>query len=193
MSKHTVKPKSDKFMGLPLGDADESDSDTDAPSSSGSDQEDVKVPKKKPALSVEDLERAGYKSGPSVLLVKPPAEQEPQNWNWSSGRAAKQQEGDDDGEDRAATREAVTKAVEESALHSIKAMQHAARLREEARQERLEARQQQAERSGPKDKALSYNQKEKRKRDAGQSSRGKNYVEESKRQAREFGIYSGFD
>lgn len=34
---------------------------------------------------------------------------------------------------------------------------------------------------------------EKRKRDAGQQSREKNYVEESKRQAREFGVFSGFD
>lgn len=39
------------------------------------------------------------------------------------------------------TREAVTKAMEESALHSVKAMEHAARLRDEARQERLEAKQ----------------------------------------------------
>ena len=34
---------------------------------------------------------------------------------------------------------------------------------------------------------------EKRKRDEGKASRAKNYVEESKRQARAFGIYSGFD
>lgn len=34
---------------------------------------------------------------------------------------------------------------------------------------------------------------EKRKRDMGQAKRGKNYVEEEKRQARSFGVYSGFD
>ena len=34
---------------------------------------------------------------------------------------------------------------------------------------------------------------EKRKRDEGKASRGKNYVEEEKRRAREFGIVSGFD
>ncbi|GIM00879.1 hypothetical protein Vretimale_5758 [Volvox reticuliferus] len=107
----------------------------------------------------------------------------------SNGRAAKAHEDDDDGQSRAATREAVTKAMEESALHSVKAMEHAAKLREEARQERLEAKQGRA----AKDKLVSFNQKEKRKRDAGQTSRGKNYVEESKRQARAFGIYSGFD
>lgn len=42
-------------------------------------------------------------------------------------------------------------------------------------------------------KALSFAQKEKRKRDAGQASRAKNYVEEEKRQLRESGIYSNFD
>ena len=43
------------------------------------------------------------------------------------------------------------------------------------------------------DAALSFRQKEKRKRDAGQASRGKNYVEEEKRLLRDSGVYSGFD
>lgn len=34
---------------------------------------------------------------------------------------------------------------------------------------------------------------EKKKRDAGQQSRGKSTVEEEKRIARQFGVYSGFD
>jgi len=34
---------------------------------------------------------------------------------------------------------------------------------------------------------------EKRKRDAGQAKSAKNYVEEEKRLARNFGMYSGFD
>lgn len=34
---------------------------------------------------------------------------------------------------------------------------------------------------------------EKKKRDEGKASRGKSYVEEEKRRAREFGIVSGFD
>ena len=42
-------------------------------------------------------------------------------------------------------------------------------------------------------RALSFSQKEKRKRDLGQSSRGKNYVEEEKRLLRDQGVYSGFD
>ena len=39
----------------------------------------------------------------------------------------------------------------------------------------------------------SFAQKEKRKRDIGQASRAKNYVEEEKRLLRESGVYSGFD
>ncbi|KAF2538242.1 hypothetical protein F2Q68_00020545 [Brassica cretica] len=42
-------------------------------------------------------------------------------------------------------------------------------------------------------KSLSFSQKEKKKRDLGQASRGKNYVEEEKRQLKESGVYSGFD
>lgn len=44
-----------------------------------------------------------------------------------------------------------------------------------------------------KEKNLSFSQKEKRKRDLGQASRGKNYVEEEKRLLRDNGVYSGFD
>jgi hypothetical protein len=41
---------------------------------------------------------------------------------------------------------------------------------------------------------LTFKQKEKRKRDLGQAKGGKgNYVEEEKRIARQFGVYSGFD
>jgi hypothetical protein len=36
-------------------------------------------------------------------------------------------------------------------------------------------------------------QQEKRKRAAGQATKGSNYVEEEKRLARNFGVYSGFD
>ena len=42
-------------------------------------------------------------------------------------------------------------------------------------------------------KALSFAQKEKAKRDKGQASRGKSYVEEEKRMLRGSGVYSGFD
>jgi hypothetical protein len=47
---------------------------------------------------------------------------------------------------------------------------------------------------GPRVNAISAcNSQEKRKRDTGKQSRGKNYVEEEKRRARDFGHYSGFD
>ncbi|KAG9140062.1 hypothetical protein Leryth_010579 [Lithospermum erythrorhizon] len=42
-------------------------------------------------------------------------------------------------------------------------------------------------------KIASFSQKEKKKRDLGQASRGKNYVEEEKRLLRDSGVYSGFD
>ncbi len=61
-------------------------------------------------------------------------------------------------QDRAATRDAVTRAVEESALHSIKAMQHVTRLHEERREERLEAM------TANTDKKKSFNQKVRRPR-----------------------------
>ncbi len=77
-------------MGM-LGDADdgsEPDSDSEASASEKEEEEDEpdeqkQAPKKKKIeLSVEDLERAGYKSGPSVLHVKAPAERGPTDWNW---------------------------------------------------------------------------------------------------------------
>ena len=40
---------------------------------------------------------------------------------------------------------------------------------------------------------MHVNIQEKRKRELGQAKRGKNYVEEEKRQARNLGVYSGFD
>ncbi len=72
-------------------------------------------------------------------------------------------------QDRERTRAAATTAAEEGAFYAVKTMEHAARAREEAKaeRERLAA-----------EKKLTWNQKEKRKRDAGQASRAKNYVEE---------------
>lgn len=44
-----------------------------------------------------------------------------------------------------------------------------------------------------KQHTLSVSDKEKRKRNLGQQSRGKNFVEEEKRIQRNYGMYSGFD
>lgn len=79
-----------KFDGL-LGDVSGSESDA---STSGSDGEDegagdappaskrAKPAAPQPEITVEDLERAGYRSGPSVLYMKTPQDEEPQDWSW---------------------------------------------------------------------------------------------------------------
>lgn len=87
-------------------------------------------------------------------------------------------------QERRQTHEAATVASEEGARLALKAAEHAAKLREEALKEREELKAK---------KNLSWSQKEKKKRDGGQQSRGKSTVEEEKRIARQFGVYSGFD
>jgi hypothetical protein len=74
--------------------------------------------------------------------------------------------------------------VEGSMDFSMKAMKQVEALREEARAERARL---------AAEKKLTFQQKEKRKRDAGQASRGKNFVEEEKRLQRQYKMYSGFD
>ncbi|KAK9903690.1 hypothetical protein M0R45_001050 [Rubus argutus] len=69
---------------------------------------------------------------------------------------------------------------------------------EESKEERQKMRDalatgEQLEYAQTRKKNLSFSQKEKRKRDLGQASREKNYVEEEKRLLRENGVYSGFD
>jgi hypothetical protein len=62
----------------------------------------------------------------------------------------------------------------------------------QARREREEAREEQVRLAA--ERRLTFKQKEKRKRELGQAKGGKgNYVEEEKRIARQFGVYSGFD
>ncbi|KAL4200218.1 hypothetical protein AMTRI_Chr03g148630 [Amborella trichopoda] len=117
-------------------------------------------------IDFEALKKHGYKGGPSVLKVPPPRVNETieQNWSWSDGKKYK-----DEGEESYDERERTRAAVEEGA--------------------RLANVQVRSERKG----GMSFSQKEKRKRELGQASRGKSYVEEEKRLLRERGIYSGFD
>ena len=62
----------------------------------------------------------------------------------------------------------------------------------QARRVRDEAREEQQRLAA--ERRLTFKQKEKRKRELGQAKGGKgNYVEEEKRIARQFGVYSGFD
>lgn len=87
-----------------------------------------------------------------------------QDWSWSTGKETRAKETEESFAERQKTRAAIVGG------------------------EQLANVQTQKER-----KSASYSQREKKKRDIGQSSRGKNYVEEEKRLLRENGIYSGFD
>lgn len=78
--------------------------------------------------------------------------------------------------------------MQEAIERQLAAAEHAKRLREAALREELEARQHARERE-----KLTFNQREKRKRERGQQSSGRNFVEEEKRIQRAFGQYSGFD
>lgn len=122
---------------------------------------------KSAAIDFEALKRHGYKGGPSVLKVPPPKEGDvtEQDWSWSTGKEKRvDKEIEESYEQRQKTREALSLG------------------------EQLPAAQTRNEK-----KNLSFSQKEKRKRELGQASRGKNYVEEEKRLLRESGVYSGFD
>lgn len=60
--------------------------DSDAGDSSEEQEDEAKEPapakKQKTEITVEDLQKQGYKGGPSVLYMKPPEESGQQNWTW---------------------------------------------------------------------------------------------------------------
>ncbi|XP_058770906.1 uncharacterized protein LOC131644429 [Vicia villosa] len=163
---------------LPWSDDDEGDdssndessslhSDSEGDSQTGGKKSKGKPTKKKGApIDFEALKRYGYKGGPSVLRVPPPKEGDTkQDWSWSSGKEKRVvKEVEETYEERKKTREALSVGEQLPTVLT--------------RNEK---------------KNLSFSQKEKRKRELGQASRGKNYVEEEKRQLRENGVYSGFD
>ncbi|MEW5300255.1 MAG: hypothetical protein WDW36_003197 [Sanguina aurantia] len=189
---HPNQPSSHraKFMGDLLGAVSSDSSDDEgAAAGPGTAQGEEAAPQPKrntvAALTVEDLRRVGYSSGPSLLFMRTQEQAPEQDYSWGDGKAAREQEPEEESvQERAATRKAVTSDVEHSMVLSRKAVQHGERLREMARAEKEEMKT---------ERHLSYNQKEKRKRDEGKQSHGKNYVEEEKRMARAHGIYSGFD
>ncbi|KAJ4969460.1 hypothetical protein NE237_016161 [Protea cynaroides] len=117
-------------------------------------------------IDFKALSEHGYKGGPSILNMPTPKqmdEKEP-NWSWSTGKEkAANKDTEESYKERQRTRDAV---AEGERLINVQTR---------------------------KEKNLSFSQKEKRKRELGQASRGKNYVEEEKRLLRESGIYSGFD
>ncbi|OAY76060.1 UPF0690 protein [Ananas comosus] len=174
-------------QSFPISSDDSSDSDSDdntsikhggktqLPQSSKDFMSEAAIPKKKKhgGMDYEALSRHGYRGGPSVLKVPPPrVEEKEQDWSWSTGREnnAKGNTTEESYEDRERTRAALAQAEEK--LIGVQANSQASKTDK---------------------KNLSFSQKEKRKRDLGQASRGKNYVEEEKRLLRDSGIYSGFD
>lgn len=163
---------------LDLGDKEDDDSSSSEESSSSdteSEAEDragklsrksseAKSAKRKAGgIDFEALRRHGYKGGLSVLSVPPPKEPEKTDWTWSTGRERTK---DQESEESYKEREKTRAAIADG--------------------EELATAITQKEKK-------SFAQKEKRKRDLGQSSRGKNYVEEEKRLLRDNGVYSGFD
>ncbi|XP_074283911.1 uncharacterized protein LOC141608455 [Silene latifolia] len=161
---------------------DDSSSDESSSNSSGSEAEDgaeksarrpseVKSMKRKGGgIDYEALKRHGYKGGLSVLKVPPPKVGENRDWSWSTGKektgTGKDKTGDQDTEESYRERQKTRAAIADG--------------------EELATAITQKEKK-------SFAQKEKRKRDLGQTSRGKNYVEEEKRMLRDNGVYSGFD
>lgn len=166
----------------------------EGPHSEDGEEAAAKEPPRKKALTIEDLQKHGYKDGPSVLLVRPPTDSAENNWAWDSGAQAKGIEREETAEDRLRNRMAANEGAEAAAHFSKKAgraavpwglacggamypnglcpqaQEHAAKLREEAMAERERLRE---------ENRLTFNQKEKRKRNAGQATKAKNYVEEA--------------
>ncbi|XP_047980396.1 uncharacterized protein LOC125222042 [Salvia hispanica] len=153
--------------GLKWSDGDDDDtSSSDDNSAPETNSQDDSAKKKRKGIDFEALSRHGYRGGLSVLKVPPPKEAEKeQDWSWCSGKEQKSKEAEEESfKERQKTRDAL--ADGEQLAHVL------------TRKEKNN---------------LSFQQKEKRKRDLGQASRGKNYVEEEKRLLRDNGVYSGFD
>jgi hypothetical protein len=144
-------------------------------------EEDRKEEGKK-GLDYEALSRHGYTGGLSIMNVPAPvAEAGEQDWSWSHGNNKRKGGEGEVGESidhRERTRETVSEVAEVAATKALAAYNFAKKQKTDAIAEQ---------------RALSFSQKEKRKREMGQASRGKNYVEEEKRLLRDQGVYSGFD
>lgn len=137
---------------------------------------------KRPAVSYEVLAQHGYQGGLSVLNMPPPRpEGGDPSWEWSQGKRKAEGGGEDEPEsfeERERLRQTMNDGSVEVASRALAEFENEKTRRKAAAEER---------------KAVSFAQKEKRKRDMGQASRGKNYVEEEKRLLRDSGVYSGFD
>lgn len=121
--------------------------------------------RKSGATDFDALRRHGYKGGLSVLSVPQPKDAVKEDWTWSTGdKHREMKDVEETYQDRQKTRAALSDGELLANVQTSK-----------------------------EKKNISFSQKEKRKRDLGQASRGKSYVEEEKRLLRESGIYSSFD
>ncbi|XP_021745835.1 UPF0690 protein C1orf52 homolog [Chenopodium quinoa] len=141
----------------------EAEDEPGKPKSSRKPSEVKSVKRKSGGIDFEALSRHGYKGGLSVLKVPPPKEDPNRDWTWSTGKDRKK---DEESEESYKERQKTRAALADG--------------------EELATAITQKEKK-------TFAQKEKRKRDLGQTSRGKNYVEEEKRMLRDSGVYSGFD
>eukprot|EP00271_Cylindrocystis_brebissonii_P002211 TRINITY_DN1262_c0_g1_i3.p1 TRINITY_DN1262_c0_g1~~TRINITY_DN1262_c0_g1_i3.p1 ORF type:complete len:176 (-),score=41.39 TRINITY_DN1262_c0_g1_i3:1140-1667(-) len=146
------------------------------------------IPRPSPSLDYQALSRHGYRSGPSILYVPAPKAAAPtdQSWEWGKGWPEKsaqhdraEEAGAESFEERERLRQCANELGEQTAAKAIAEKEEGQKQRRHGMQERKELQ--------------SFSQKEKRKRDMGQASRGKSYVEEEKRLLRDSGVYSGFD
>jgi hypothetical protein len=137
----------------------------------------------KATVDFESLQRAGYRGGPSVLYVPDRSQQtaEP-DWAWGQGERGEEQPASVSA--RAALTHAVGDGLNEALEQQMLAAQHAARLREEAREEAVLRRSEDAAKA--RKEKLTFNQREKRKRDRGQAVGEQNFVEQEKRIQRQF-------
>lgn len=138
-------------------------------------------------VDVEKLQSAGFKLGRHDLTLLPEHKDVgEQQWNW--GRRAGDGEGGGVDTARAAA------GVEETAAAALRARDAAEeqrqKRRQEARDERQAARDERVALGLAKNEKMSYNQREKRKRERGAMG-GSNFVEEEKRMLRHAG--SNFD
>lgn len=174
----------DPLAALSSGESSSSDEEDEEESAGDGivevDEGDSEATKKKAGgLDYEALSRHGYTGGLSIMNVPAPTQDAgDQDWSWSSGKRKGEAGEQESIEHRERTREAIGEEAELAAARAVAAYNFTKKQKRDAIAEQ---------------KAVSFAQKEKRKREMGQASRGKNYVEEEKRLLRDSGVYSGFD
>lgn len=80
-SAHLPRPKK-KILDALEALSDDGSDETSSSASEEQQEAPQHQPTKKQKISLEDLQKQGYNSGPSVLYMKPPEEEGQQNWSW---------------------------------------------------------------------------------------------------------------